>query len=226
MRFDILTGIVSGYETMLGREWHAAAANFYVNQAADKPDDIESRMEEAFAKNALLAFDFAVIFGKKAKNAISDEDFVASIADIRKQIAERDTALETAFADIRTYVQDFPGAPKEEGWVDLFGTTQPNYLLAGPLWSWNIALLDWWGIKLMFLGQLHQIDRSVDPMILGELGFKICRSFEGFEFAGSNKPVDVLAMHASLGVAMTMVPRTDAHKEWCRSKLALIESCG
>jgi len=114
-------------------------------------------------------------------------------------------------------VTEFPKAPTDEGWVDLFGATKPDYLLAEPLWTWNLALI---------AGQLQQMDKSINPFELMQLGYKICQIFEGFEFGGTDTQVDVLAAHASLGIAMTTLPRDDMHQQWCRQKLARIESCG
>lgn len=225
MRFDIVTGFVAGSETVLGREWHAAVTDYYIRQAVDKPNDLGCIIEETFAKTGLVAFDIALLFGKKAKGAISDADFMASVSAIKTQMDERDIQLDMAFSGTREYVKEFPNAPTGD-WVDIFGSTNPDYLLADSLWTWNLAMIDWYGIKLMFLGQMQQIEQTQNPMQLVELGYKICQTFEGFEFAGKNKQADVLAVHASLGVAMTTLPRDDVHKDWCRRKLALIESCG
>ncbi|KAF2151866.1 hypothetical protein K461DRAFT_227541 [Myriangium duriaei CBS 260.36] len=222
MRFDLLTGFISSSETALPREWHEAVTNYYVRQAADRPQDLGCQVEEALSTSVFLAYDMSVLFGRMARNSVPDAELLQSLSELRQRVAERDAILDAALADKKTYVEDFP--PLSEGEIDLFDSKAQDFLIDDPLRTWNLVLNDWWAIKGMFLG-MDRLSPS-SPMQLGLLGRRICQMFEGYIRAGNDRQADVLAMHSSLGIAMTTLPRDEPHMLWARRTLALVESCG
>ncbi|PNS21771.1 hypothetical protein CAC42_1625 [Sphaceloma murrayae] len=228
LRFDIVTGLVSGEETVLGREWHSAVTDYYIRQEADRPTDLGCVIEASFAKSRLLATDIAGMFGKKAKGVITDDEFGTAVEEMKRLVEERDRDITGAFEGKRRYVESFPNAPAEgeRGEEDIVDSTATDYLWAGELWSWNLILIDWWAIKLVFLGQLYQLDKSVNPMQMLELSYKICRIFEGMEYSELDNRSAILGAHASLGIAATALPKDAKHSIWFRRKFAVIERCG
>ncbi|TKX18345.1 fungal specific transcription factor domain-containing protein 74 [Elsinoe australis] len=225
LRFDIVTGLVSGEETVLGREWHSTVTNYYIRQEADHPSNLGSVFEASFAKSRLLATDIASLFGKKGKGVISDEKFNAGVAELKRQMDARDAEVNNAFASTRSYISSFPNAPTDNS-HDIVDSTSHDYLIAGDLWTWNLVMVDWWAIQLVFIGQLYQLDKSVNPIQLVELSYKICRMFEGMEFAAKENQSAILGAHASLGIAATALPKDQKHSNWCRRKFAVIERNG
>lgn len=225
MRFDVMAGLMSGNETTLNPEWHLAVREFYERQARDKPHDVGALFEEKFAQSRLFAVETSQVFGKKAKGLLSDEEFMVALGEMRQRLGDYEEVLNTAFADRRTYVKDFPHAPIDRS-EDIVDATDPEYLLAGELYTWNYILLDFAGLNLMFKSQLIQIDRSIDPQVVVDLAFEICKRFEALEYASENRVAAILVNNAALGIAATAMPKECKYTTWCRRKYALIESCG
>ncbi|KAF4553080.1 Fungal specific transcription factor domain-containing protein 76 [Elsinoe fawcettii] len=227
LRFDIVTGLISNNETVLGREWHHAVTEYYIRQEADRPTDLGCIFEAGFAKSRLLATDIALLFGRKGKGVITDEEFMTGLEELKQRVDQRDDEVSNAFADSRTYASDFPNAPPaDQRGDDIVDSTGPDFLLSGDLWVWNVILVDWWAIKLVFLGQLYQLDKTVNPMTMVETSYKICRMFEAMEYGATEAQSAVLGAHASLGIAATTLPKDARHSLWCRKKFAVIERCG
>lgn len=227
MRFDIVAGLMSGHEAALGREWFAACADFYARQARDKPNDIGARLEEHFSQHRLLAMDVALLFGKKAKGALSDDEFVLGLGELSRWLMSMEHELTTAFAESRTYIKDFPGAPDHTDPDDVVDDpTNPNFLLAGELFTWNFIMIDFWSLLLMFKSWLGQFDKSQAGHEVVDIAFKICRLFESLQYASGDDDAVVLAAQAALGFAATCLPKDQKHTMWCRRKYARIEACG
>ncbi|KAF2223746.1 hypothetical protein BDZ85DRAFT_273907 [Elsinoe ampelina] len=227
LRFDIVTGLISNNETVLGREWHHAVTEYYIRQEADRPADLGCIFEASIAKSRLLATDIALLFGRKGKGAITDEEFMSGLEELKQRVNKREEEITTAFADTRTYATDFPRAPpaceRKDAIVD---STAPDFLLSGDLSIWNVIQVDWWAIKLVFLGQLYQLDKSINPLTMVEISYNICRMFEAMEYGAPGSQSAILGAHASLGIAATTLPKDSRHASWCRRKFAVIERCG
>lgn len=225
IRFDIFASLMSGYDTALGREWHLACTEFYVRQSKDRPTDLGSLFEEKFAASRLVATDIASLFGKKAKGVMGDQEFKTEIHDMRVRIMTMRDALTHAFEDTRTFVKEFPGAPADT--TDLvFNSTDPNFIFAGELFTWNFILIDFWGIYLIFVSQVAQLEKDNSGEEFATIAFTICKMFEALQYATSDSDSIILGAQASLGVAAIGLPKDQRHTMWCRSKYARIESCG
>lgn len=225
IRFDLFAGLLSGYEAALSREWHLAYSDFYIRQVKDRPNDLGSLFEEKTAGNRLLATDIASLFGRKAKNGLGDEEFMAELLALKADLARMDEELTNAFADTRKYVKDFPGALADD--VDtVVDSTDPNFVLADELFPWNFLLIDFWGMYFMFASQVAQFERNPPTEQLAALAFKICKMFEALQYVSSDSDAIVLGAQASLGIAALGLPKDYRHTMWCRKKYARVEACG
>jgi len=225
IRFDVVAGILAGYEMVLGREWFVACTDFYTLQAQDRPNDLGAIFEERIAKSRLLATDIALLFNRKAKNVLSDEAFATGVQSLGEQLVQVEHDISAAFEGSREYVKEFPGAPAEDldpvtDWKD------PNFLLAGDLFTWNFIKVDFLAIVLMYKSWMAGIDKSQPPHEIVDVAFRICKVFEAMQYASGNDDAVVLGAQASLGLAATCLPKDEKHTMWCRRKFARIESSG
>lgn len=225
IRFDLFAGFMSGYETVLGREWHVACAEFYARQARDKPKDLGSLFEEKFARSRLIAVDIALLFARKQKGITSDEDFGKNVMQIMMQLDGMKEDLENAFKDTRTFIKDFPTAPSSDP-DSVVDSTDPNFLWADELFTWNFILIDFWAIHLLFKSQVAQFSPLVSGEDVVSTAFKVCKMFEALQYCGRDSKAMILGAQASLGMAATCLPKDHRTTMWCRRKYATIEQCG
>lgn len=227
IRFDLFATFLSGYETVLGREWHVACTEFYLRQAKDRPKDLGSLFEEKFGKSRLMALDISLLFARKAKGTLSDEEFAGGFVQLSADLAAMEVELESQFEDRRTYVKSFPRAPRMEPEEDLMQSTDPNFLWADELFTWNFILIDFWAIHLIFKTQVAQINPSIQIGVeLTQLAFKTCRMFEALEYCGEDRTAMILGAQASLGIAAACLPKEEKYTMWSRKKYSTVESCG
>ncbi|THY68064.1 hypothetical protein D6C77_00829 [Aureobasidium pullulans] len=224
IRFDLFAGFMHGYGMVLSRDWHVACMEFYVRQARDKPRDLGSVFEEKFARSRLLATDISLLFARGKKEGPSME-LITEMGKLNAQLEGYAHDLENAFKDTRTYVKEFPNAPKGD-WDDVVNSTDPEFLLAGELFTWNFILIDFWAIHLLFKSQVAQFDPTVGGEEVVATAFKVCKMFEALQYCGENSTAMILGAQASLGMAAACMPKDQRHTMWCRNKYALIEQCG
>ncbi|CAD0113861.1 unnamed protein product, partial [Aureobasidium uvarum] len=224
IRFDLFAGFMHGYGMVLSRDWHVACMEFYVRQARDKPRDLGSVFEEKFARSRLLATDISLLFAR-AKTEGPSQELIMDMGELTAQLDSYAHELEAAFKDTRTYVKEFPNAPKGE-WDDVVGSTDPEFLWAGDLFTWNFILIDFWAIHLLFKSQVAQFDPTVGGEEVVATAFKACKMFEALQYCGEDSTAMVLGAQASLGMAAACMPKDQRHTMWCRNKYAQIEQCG
>lgn len=225
IRFEIFAGFMSGSATVLGREWHVACADFYSRQARDKPKDLGSLFEEKFAKSRLVATDIAILFAQKQSGVMGDMEFGTEVMQFMMKMDSMQDELENAFKDTRKYVKDFPNAPASDADSVVDGT-DPNFLWADELFTWNFILIDFWAIYLLLKSQIAQFNPVVSGEEVVRTAFKVCKMFEALQYCDQNSAAMVLGAQASLGMAATCLPKDDTTIMWCRRKYAAIESYG
>lgn len=225
IRFDLFAGMMSGGETVLGREWFAVCADHYSRQARERPNDLGARFEEYFATSRLLATDVTLHFASKTKNTTSDEQFAKDNIKLTERLAGFGHNLEIAFDDPDCFVKSFPDAPPPQP-EDITEYREPGYLYGGPYFTMNFVLIDFWAIDLMFRYQLSLAQRQQPSAELTEIALKKCRLFEAIEHYDQGPPGAMLGCQASLGIASLFLPKDDRHTNWCRRKYALIEQKG
>lgn len=225
LRFDLMLGMMSGAETVLGREWFEASADFYKRQAKDKPNDLGAQFEEYFAVCRLLATDVTILFNGKSKNMISDGQFESGVDKLSNDFEEFGRRLENAFSDSSCYAKTFPNAPSPSE-EDLFGFRDPNFLYSGELTTMNFVLTDFWAIHLMFRLQLCLAKGQPPSADLAEVAMKKCKMFEAIQYGGDGGLTAILGCQASLGIVCLFLPREQKYTRWCQNKLACIEQLG
>lgn len=225
MRFDLFAGFMSGYETVLGREWFAANERYTNEQVNQHPESIHCRLEAAIAKHRVLALDMVLLFAKLPRGAISIQDFQKENDILAARISGLDKGLEPLMTDDRYFVESFKGAPERDT-DDIVDPYRPGGLMHGPLWTMNFLKMDWLGTRILHTYQTALIMQRQPPPNLPDMAFDICRLFEAIEYWPGSAPGSILSAQAGLGIAVIFLPQDKRHTMWCRRKLAKIESQG
>lgn len=224
-RFDLFAGFMSGYETVLGREWFAANEQFHTEQAQQRSEDIHSQIEAAIASHRVIALDMALLFAKFKLGCIALPDFQRENEVLAGRIRNRKQSLEPLLSDNRFIVPSFEGGPKRDE-DDIVDPYKPGGLFRGPLYQLNFILMDWLGTSIMHTYQTALIMQHHPPPYLAEMALEVCRIFETIEYWPMSAPGSLLSAQAGLGIAALFVPKDERHTMWLRRKLARIEGQG
>ena len=225
MRFDVFAGLMGGFETVLSRQWFSYAQEFFQHQVTNEPDVLDWKIESAIAQHRLVATDMSLLFARKGKGELSDEQFVAENAIIARRIEEWRSKMDPALQDPRYLVTDFTGARPLDP-EDIVNPYIPGVIYSGPLWVMNIAIIDWYAIDMMHKYQTALTMQTHPSADLGMKAYASCQLFEAVEFWPQSPPGTVIACQASLRIACLFLPRDETHSMWARRKLATIESNG
>lgn len=224
-RFDLFAGLMSGYETVLGREWFLANEQYYLRQTELYPEDTDRRIELAIASHRLMAMDMALLFAKLPRGDISVQDFATENELLASRIASWKEGLDPLLADTRFLVTSIRGVSAQDV-EDIANPYKPGTLYSGPLWSLNFLLLDGTALMLMRKYQTSLILQQPAPPDLRSLASDMCRIFEAIELWPGSYPGSLVAAQATLGIATLFLPKDERHTMWCRQKLAAIERKG
>ncbi len=225
MRFDVFAGLMGGFETVLSREWFSYAQDFYQQQVAKYPANLDWKIESAIAQHRLVATDMSLLFAKMGKGEISYEQFVRENEDIGRRIEEWKSKMDPALQDSRYLVTDFSGARPRDP-EDIVDPYDAGILYGGPLYVMNMATIDWLSIDLMHKYQTALTMKTQPTTELSRKAFATCQLYEAIEYYPKSPPGAVLAIQASLGIALLFLPRDETHAMWARRKLATIEANG
>ncbi|CZT00813.1 related to C6 finger domain protein [Rhynchosporium graminicola] len=225
MRFDVFAGLMGGFETVLSREWFSVSQEFFQDQVAKEPDVLDWKIESAIAQHRLVATDMSLLFVKRGKKELSDQQFMTENNAIARRIEEWKTMMDPALQDPRYLINDFPGARPLDP-EDIVDPYMPGIIYHGPLWAMNVAMIDWYAIDMMHKYQTALTMQTQPSADLGAKAYATCQLFEAVEFWPGSPPGTVLACQASLGIACLFLPRDETHSMWARRKLATIESKG
>lgn len=223
-RFDVMGGLMSGYQTVLGREWFVASEDYYRQQSLSYPNSIDYKIEATIAKHRLLAVDLALLFAQLPRGAISVENFERESNKFAGQIRTWRENLDPIFRDPSYLVQSFEGNVRDP--EDIVDPYLPGGLYKGALFSFNFMLIDWHAINLMHGYKTASMLKRPLPLNLSEIALDICRLFEAIEYWPDSPPGSVLKAQGSLGLALLVLPKDEKHIMWCRRKLAKVESLG
>lgn len=224
-RFDLFAGLMSGYETVLGREWFLANEQYYLRQTEQYPENTDCRIELAIASHRLMAMDMALLFAKLPRGDINVQDFSTENELLASRIASWKKGLDPLLADTRFLVTSIKGVPLQD-FENIASPYKPGTLYSGPLWSLNFLLLDGTALTLMRKYQTSLILQQPAPPDLRSLASDMCRIFEAIELWPGSYPGSLVAAQATLGIATLFLPKDEKHTMWCRQKLAAIESRG
>lgn len=224
-RFDVFAGLMGGFETVLSRDWFSGSREYFERRSMEEPNNIEWKIEEAIADVRLIAMDMSILFARKGKGEITQENFLAENNTIDQRITNWKENMDPALQNPLYRVTDFTGArPLEPD--DIVDPYIPGTLLAGPLWAMNKCMIDWYSVGLMHKYQTALTLQTQPSKELAMKAYASCQLFEAIEYWPQSPPGSLLSCQASLGIASLFLPRDHAHGMWCRRKLAVIETQG
>ena len=215
---------MSGYQTVLGREWFVASEEYYRQQSLSYPNSIDYKIEAKIARHRLLAVDLALLFAQLPRGAISIEYFEREGEKIAEQIRSWKDGLDPIFRDPSYHVESFEGKQRDP--EDIVDPYLPGGLYKGALFTFNFMLIDWHAINLMHGYKTALMLKRPLPVELSKIALGICRLFEAIEYWPDSPPGSMLEAQGSLALAMLVLPKDEKHIMWCRRKLAKIESLG
>lgn len=224
-RFDLFVGFMSGYETVLGREWFGAKERFHRERAQQHPEDIHARIEAAIASHRFIALDMALLFAKLKVGGITLPEFQTGNEVVTARIRNWGESLRPLLTDERYIATSFEGAPKQDE-DDIVDPYRPGGLFRGPLFPMNFVLVDWLGTNIMHTYQTALITGRPAPPGLLEMALELCRVFESVEYWPESEKGSILQAQAGLGIAALFLPKDERHTMWIRRKLAKIEGQG
>lgn len=224
-RFDLFAGLMSGYETVLGREWFCANESYYQVQSRKDPSNIDCKIEAAISSYRVLAMDMAWLFSRLPRGKISVEDFTKENNLITERLRTWRQDLDPLIANERYLVQSFE-VPLEKDLEDVVDPYLRRGLYKGALWTINFMLMDWIALDIMHKYQTAIMLKQPSPPELGRMALELCRLFEAVEYWAEGPPGSVLRAQASLSIAALFLPRDQRHAMWCRRKMAMIEGKG
>lgn len=224
-RFDLFAGLMSGYETVLGREWFCANENYYRSQSQKYPHRIDYRIEAAVAGHRVTAMDMASLFAKLPRGDITIETFITENEILSEQIKAWKHNFDPFLTDASCLVDPFEGGcdPGLDGIVDPY---MRGGMYRGALWPVNSILMDWLAVDMMHRQQTALMLEQQPPPELELMALEMCRLFEAIETWPGSPPGSVLRAQANLAIACVYLPKTERHVTWCRTKLAKIEGMG
>lgn len=223
-RFDVTSGLMSGYETVLGREWFTAVESHYREQASTYPLSLDYKIEATIARHRLLASDLTVLFAQFARGAISMESFTAGTNGFAEQIRTWKESLDPVFKDDTYTVKSFDG--KKADSEDIVNPYLPGGMYKEPLFTFNFMLMDWHSLNIMQKYKTASLLKQPPPPEAKDSALEICRLFEAVEYWPGSPQGAHLKAQGSLGLAILFLPKDEKHIMWCRLKLAKIEGLG
>lgn len=224
-RFDLTAGLISGYETVLGRDWFCAREEYYRQQSEGHPHDINYKIETAIARHCLNAMDMALLLARLSREALGVEEFKTENEELSMRISTWEQQLNILFDEVRCQVKTFDIKRRSDS-KDVVDPHMPGGIFLEGLCSLNLLLMDWYGLDLMHKYQTALILQQSQPPKLSLIAWELCRMFEAIDCWPEAPPGVVLSTQASLSMAMLFLPKDRRNIMWCRRKLARIESLG
>lgn len=224
-RFDVYAGLMSGYGTVLGREWSYAYEQYYVDQWHQNPNDLDAHIEAAIAVHALNAMDMTLLFSKLPRGEISVPNFMKENQALSDRIRTWKKDVQPLLDRSEHLVTSFEGArPRDPD--DIVDPYVAGTIYKGPLFAVNYMLLAWYALDLMHKYQTALMLQQQPPAELVNIALEQCRLFEAIEYWPGSPPGSMLVAGASVAMASLFLPKDEKHSMWCRRKFAMIENMG
>ncbi|KAL4871832.1 hypothetical protein BDV12DRAFT_163190 [Aspergillus spectabilis] len=222
-RFDIVAGIVSGNEMVLGRDWYIAREEYDAREAASHPDDIEKQLALTSSINRRFGLEMASLYAKLSRGIIEFEGFLAENEQLGRTL-ERIGAILSRFAT-EYVIESYPNQqPLTE--VDIVDPYVPGGLHYGPLWDVNFAWIDYYSTKAMFKFQFLMATKQGSMEELMALSFEQVRLIETIQRWPDKEIGYTFGFKNSIGMASMFLPRDNRHLMWSRRVFALLEQNG
>ncbi|KAL2793560.1 hypothetical protein BJX66DRAFT_223065 [Aspergillus keveii] len=222
-RFDIVAGLVSGNEMVLGRDWYIVREEYDAKEAANHPDDIEKQLALTSSINRRFGLEMASLYAKLSRGMIDFGDFLAQNEQLGQNL-DRVRDILSRFATqyiIQTYPDQKP-LTKD----DIVDPYIPGGLHYGPLWDANFAWIDYYSTKAMYKFQFLTATQQGSMEELMALSFEQARLIETIERWPDKEKGYVFGFKNSITMASMFFPRDNKHLMWCRRTFALMEQSG
>jgi Fungal specific transcription factor domain/Fungal Zn(2)-Cys(6) binuclear cluster domain len=223
-RFDVITGLMAGSQTVLGREWYVEFQAYYEDQVDPEDVDIENSLAAASAATRLIGMDMALLFSQLPEGLISIPDFMTQSDKLAQRILHLRERIETLNDGYYT-IMDFPDR-KPLGPEDIVDPYRPGGLFRDGFWPLNYLWIDWYGVYQMHRMQTMAILQQPFPPEMEALSLDQCRIFEAIQRWPSSPHGSILGCHESLALAAVFLQKDEKHTMWCRKKMAAIEQKG
>ncbi|KAK3933635.1 hypothetical protein QBC46DRAFT_432342 [Diplogelasinospora grovesii] len=224
-RFDVFIGIMGSFQTALPREWFSIQVSYYDSRAAAEPGNVGWKFEACAARLGLISMEMSILFGKGAKQEITEAEYVAEHRRLNRALHDWKDTWDPALQDSSYLVTDFPsdGSPDPKDIVNPFA---PGVLYMPPLFASTILTCEWHSIALMHESQAASEPREETRAMLMKHSYTICRIYETVEFWPHSPGGSLIILHPCLAIASLFVPRDARHHMWIRRKFALLEVMG
>ncbi|KAL4986328.1 hypothetical protein BDW68DRAFT_129566 [Aspergillus falconensis] len=222
-RFDIVAGIVSGNEMVLGRDWYIVREEYDTKEATRYPDDIEKQMILLSSISRRFGLELASLYAKLSRGMIEFGDFLTENDKLGRSL-ELIKDILSRFAT-QYVVETFPDQkPLTED--DLVDPYEPGRLHYGPLWEANFYWIDYYSMKAMFKFQFLMATQQGSMDELLALSYEQVRLIETIERWPDKEKGYMFAFKNSVTMASMFFPRDDRHLNWSRRIFALMEQNG
>lgn len=222
-RFDIVAGIVSGNEMVLGRDWYIAREEYDAKEAANHPNDIEKQLCLTASINRRFGLEMASLYARLSRGMLEFPHFLVEINQLGQSF-ERIKEILDQFAT-KYVVENHPDQRPLTA-DDIVDPYVPGILHYGPLWEANVAWIDYYSTKAMFKFQFLMATQQGTMEELMALAFEQVRLIEAVERWPEKEKGYVFGFKNSIGMAAMFLPRDERHLNWSRGIFAHIERQG
>ncbi|KGQ00746.1 hypothetical protein PAAG_12589 [Paracoccidioides lutzii Pb01] len=223
-RFDVVSGLIAGNETILDRDWYIACEFSATGDAANNPGDLNKQYLAWGVRNRRIAMDMASLIAKASRGVITTEEFNRQNKELSSSIEEIQqnwNSLTNPQHLVMSYPNKVPLGPD-----DIVDPYVPGGIHNESQWEMNNCLVDVLSTIMMHKYQTGVFLQQLDLAELQSLALEICRVVEAME-RWPNRPKDsMLSIHNALGLSTLFLPRDEQHTMWCRRKLAQVEQLG
>ncbi|KAL4797097.1 hypothetical protein BDV19DRAFT_359701 [Aspergillus venezuelensis] len=222
-RFDVVAGIVSGNELVLGREWYITREEYDAQEATKYPDDIQKQLSLTASINRRFGLEMASLYAKLSNGMIEFGEFIVENEKLGESL-ERVSNILRGYAK-EWVVEDYPNRKPltEDDFVDPY---VPGGLHYGPYWDVNFSWIDYWSSMAMWKYQFMMATQQGAMEELLAFALEQARLIESMERWPDKEKSYVFGFKNSIGMAAMFFPREDRYLNWSRRVFADIESNG
>ena len=227
-RFDIYAGLMAGAETILGKEWFSAIANYTQELAMLNPNDLGIGIESMYAQLRVLGFEMTQLIAKIPKihkGELSLDDWAKEDECFLKNLANWRAQANSYRANTEYVMPTFEDSPQADPEA-IVAPYKPDSLFKEPFFAFNYMMTDGLGAEASYRYQVSLMFEQPQPPELLELSLGAAAMFEAIELWHGSPPGAIFPIQATLGLLCLILPREAKYVKWCRKKLVTFESLG
>ncbi|OAX85459.1 hypothetical protein ACJ72_00137 [Emergomyces africanus] len=223
-RFDVISGLLTGNETTLSREWYVTADKFAIEDEANNPGDLNKQLYAWSIRCRKIGLDMASSIAKMSGGLITIEEFTRQSQDISASIDKFEEAWKSLVHPehlVMTFDKTVPLGPD-----DVVDPYVPGKIHDKLYWDLNNCLLDMISTRMMHKYQTGLLLQQLDLAELQAEALELCAIIETMERWPNRPPDAILQVPSAFAFATLFVPCDEKHIMWCRRKLAKVEQLG